>query len=86
MIKQTISSWENGNSKPDIDVAIKLADFFGVTTDYLLGRTNNPRGYVNTIDDPNLESDPISKLPENARKSIEDFKRFVFEQNGIKYQ
>jgi repressor LexA len=37
VIKQTISSWENGNSRPDIDMALDLAKFFGVSTDYLLG-------------------------------------------------
>lgn len=29
--------------------------------------------------------DPSSELPEEARKSIEDFKRFIFEKHGIKY-
>ena len=38
VIKQTVSSWENGNSKPDIEMAGRIADFFGVTTDHLLGR------------------------------------------------
>ncbi|WP_312560907.1 helix-turn-helix transcriptional regulator [Anaerospora sp.] len=40
VIKQTVSSWENGNSRPDIDSAAKIADFFDVSLDYLLGRTN----------------------------------------------
>lgn len=29
--------------------------------------------------------DPSSELPEDARKSIEDFKKFIFEKHGIKY-
>lgn len=40
VIKQTISSWETGSSRPDIDLACQLADFFNVSSDYLLGRTN----------------------------------------------
>lgn len=36
--KQTVSNWENDNIQPSIDMLIKLADFFGVTTDRLLGR------------------------------------------------
>ena len=36
--KQTVSNWENNNIMPSIDMLIKIADFFGVTTDYLLGR------------------------------------------------
>ncbi len=35
--KQTISNWESGKRKPDTDTIFKLANFFGVTTDYLLG-------------------------------------------------
>lgn len=35
----TISRLINGKSRyPDVETLIKLADFFGVTTDYLLGR------------------------------------------------
>ena len=34
--RQSVSKWETGQSVPDLDKIIKLADFFGVTTDYLL--------------------------------------------------
>ena len=34
----TISNYEKGVHYPDIDKLINLADFFQVTTDYLLGR------------------------------------------------
>ena len=39
--KQTVSNWENNNIQPSIDMLIKIADFFGVSTDYLLGRSND---------------------------------------------
>lgn len=35
----TISNYEKGNHHPDLDTLCKLANLFGVTTDYLLGRT-----------------------------------------------
>lgn len=41
--KQTVSNWENDNIQPSIEVLIKLANFFGVTTDYLLCRDDIPR-------------------------------------------
>ena len=41
--KQTISNWENNNIQPSVDMLIKIADLFGVTTDYLLGRDNIAR-------------------------------------------
>lgn len=36
--KQAISNWENNNIQPSIDILIKIADIFSVSTDYLLGR------------------------------------------------
>jgi len=36
--KQSISNWENDNIMPSIDTLIRIADFFHVSTDYLLGR------------------------------------------------
>lgn len=38
--KQCISNWENDNVLPSITMLMSLSDFFGVTTDYLLGRTD----------------------------------------------
>lgn len=35
--QRTISNWERGVNEPDYDVLIKLAKYFGETTDYLLG-------------------------------------------------
>ncbi len=36
--KQTISNWENNNIQPSVEMLIKLADLFSVSTDYLLCR------------------------------------------------
>ncbi len=85
VIKQTVSSWETGNSRPDIILASEMADFFEVTTDYLLGRTDDPKGHKATTVAAHRIDDPTSQLPEEARKSIEDFKKFIFEKHGIKY-
>ena len=35
--KAVVSKYENGMGYPTFDVLIKIADYFGVTTDYLLG-------------------------------------------------
>lgn len=37
--KQCVSNWENDNVVPSIEMLVKIADFFCVTTDYLLGRS-----------------------------------------------
>lgn len=36
--KQCVSNWENDNIVPSIEMLIKIADVFHVTTDFLLGR------------------------------------------------
>ncbi len=36
-----ISRWENEENQPPADMIIKLADYFNVSTDYLLGRTDD---------------------------------------------
>jgi transcriptional regulator with XRE-family HTH domain len=41
-----ISHFETGNRKPSFDNLKRLADALGVSTDYLLGRTNDPEGYA----------------------------------------
>ena len=35
------SKYECGRAEPTLETLIKLADFFGVTVDYLLGRTDD---------------------------------------------
>ena len=35
--KQSISNWENGNIIPSVEMLLKIANVFSVTTDYLLG-------------------------------------------------
>jgi len=40
--QNTISRYETGEREPGICELIKLADYFDVSIDYLLGRTDNP--------------------------------------------
>ncbi len=42
---QTVSNWERGISQPDLDTLSRLASYFGVTTDELLGITA-PRKFM----------------------------------------
>ena len=41
--QNTISRYETGEREPGIDELIKIADYFNVSVDYLLGRTENPK-------------------------------------------
>ena len=38
--KMAISHWESGHSEPSIAQLIRLSDFFSVSVDYLVGKTD----------------------------------------------
>lgn len=40
--KQTVSNWENENIQPSIEMLIRIANIFNVSTDYLLGLDEVP--------------------------------------------
>ncbi len=41
--QNTISRYETGEREPGIVELIKIADYFGVSIDYLVERTDNPK-------------------------------------------
>jgi len=55
--KVAISNWENRNRFPDEDMLNKIADYFNVTLDYLLGRTDIKTALVahDIVDGKNIE-------------------------------
>lgn len=38
--QQAINKYENQNCEPDIDMLIAMADYFGTTVDYLIGKVD----------------------------------------------
>lgn len=40
--KTFFTDWKSGKAKPSADALSKIADYFNVSVDYLLGRTDNP--------------------------------------------
>lgn len=41
--QNTISRYETGEREPGISELIRIADYFDISVDYLLERTDNPR-------------------------------------------
>lgn len=41
--RYSVYAYEKGKCYPDVPHLIALADYFDVTTDYLLGRTDEPK-------------------------------------------
>ena len=42
----TVSDWEQGRCEPSIDMLIKIADYFGVTIDYLVNHKVDSYDYT----------------------------------------
>jgi len=44
--QSAVAQWETGRTNPDMSLLILLSNVFGVSTDYLLGITDNPTPYA----------------------------------------
>lgn len=60
--KQTVSNWENNNILPSIEMLIKIAQFFSVSTDYLLELDN--RQYIEVT---NLTQNQLAHIQQIIR-------------------
>lgn len=68
-------TYEFGEREPKISVIAKLADFYGVTTDYLLGREPAPDPFADLNLNKESETNVIDKymsLPPNIRACLMD--------------
>ena len=52
--KQCVSNWENDNVMPSIEMLVKIADFFNVTADYVLGRNEKKYLDVSVLTDEQI--------------------------------
>ncbi|HIT72312.1 hypothetical protein B5E58_11370 [Tyzzerella sp. An114] len=73
-----ISNYESGRNEPSLDILIKIADYFEVSTDYLLGRAINNSEEIKNI------FYKIEKLPESEKIFIYDIINLCFNKAVIK--
>ena len=64
--KQCVSNWESGYIQPSIDMLVRIAKTFSVSTDYLLGLNDKP-----TLDAEGLTNEQILHI----RAIIDDIRR-----------
>mgnify|MGYP000513035659 CR=1 FL=1 len=69
--QQAIAKWETGKSEPDTDLLNRLALFYNVSVDYLLGRTAERR--------PNEMED----LPDTIKILLRSAKKLTPEQLNV---
>lgn len=63
--KQAVSNWENDNIQPSIEMLIRIADYFSVSTDYLLGLDD--KKYLEITDLPDCKIAHIQQIIDDMR-------------------
>lgn len=90
--RSSLSQYEIGNRQPDYETLKKIADFFEVTTDYLLGYSNTKpvveeeKTPYNVTDDPDLQIafKEAADFSEEARRQTIDFINYLKEKEKSK--
>ena len=67
----TLGMYEQGRREPNIDMLIKLADYFDVSIDFLVGRSFKNENNESLVEALHLKNE-IDKLPQGY-KNIIDF-------------
>ncbi|MFV0399090.1 MAG: helix-turn-helix domain-containing protein [Oscillospiraceae bacterium] len=75
--ESTYGKWELGHRTPELDIIIELANYYGVSTDYLLGKTDDPAP-------PGEKKDPLGDLKfalwgddEISDAALDDVRRYA---------
>ena len=79
VVKQTVSNWESDIAKPDLVTFEQIAEFYGVSFDYLLGKTPEElndcditdAGYIAITHKDRIILDKMRSLSKAKQKAIE---------------
>ncbi|SHJ71351.1 Helix-turn-helix [Anaerobranca californiensis DSM 14826] len=82
----SISKYEMGKREPSLEVLEKLSDYFGVSTDYLIGKTNVRKN----LDVKSLKEDEINlvikyqQLTDKEKEMVQNYIDFLKENRKKK--
>ena len=85
--KSSVSTWKNMNRIPKMEQLQKIADYFGVTVDYLIGNVNEPFFYLDNarilaeINDDGTEK-PTDQKADGLKEVAELFSKLSPEQQA----
>lgn len=84
--KTTANKWRTNNTTPKGETIKKLADFFSVSADYLLGRTNDKTDYAASSSLLSSQENKViflfNQLNEMGKKEIIEYMQFKINQNS----
>lgn len=80
---QTISNYENEKRDMSPDTILKLADYFNVSTDFLLGKSDirNPEKIDSDKINIGLSTKDYNPPTKEQQEKIEEFAKFVLKDN-----
>ena len=79
---QAISKWERGDGYPDITMLPTLANYFGVSVDYLLGNETDFKSQTESvISDDDIKfalwGDVADEIPNDKLQEVKTFAEFI---------
>lgn len=80
--KEAISKWESGTRQPNPQTLKQLSDILECTTDYLMGKAQNPNGVCYSRNDNELGLVTL-EYPSQYRITQKEFELFIKELKEI---
>ncbi|MPN08653.1 HTH-type transcriptional regulator Xre [bioreactor metagenome] len=86
----TLANWEIGRTEPDLATISHLADYFNVSVDYLLGRSDDPGNFTGkyiTPDDLDISDEDKAELKKYMEYAvaIDEAKAAKMTPEDVKY-
>ncbi|SKC49469.1 helix-turn-helix domain-containing protein [Maledivibacter halophilus] len=78
--RSTIAGYETERKEPDYETLKSIADFFDVSLDYLLGRSDIVK-YEKTIESDDIIN--IKEFPDEAKKQIKEYIEFIKQKYNV---
>ena len=83
--QQSVAKWEMDKSTPNPDMLSKLSEIFGVSVDYLLGNTDEPRTLDQQLEGIDFALfGEVHELSDEEKQDILDYIRFKKQQKENK--
>lgn len=81
--RQTVSQYVNGLSDPGFETLVKIADYFDVTADYLLGRTDEPSSRPSAVEELGLSTRAIEHILSSKSSPFGHGMRYLFDTSDF---
>ena len=63
-----LSHYENGAREPGLAFVVKACDYYGVSADYILGRTSFSNGYAERLEDIQAFAEELRQMAQRAER------------------